>query len=64
MSVMSNTQGSDILGWRGGGGVGEEVALGQSVLKLTGQLLALMHTTASFRTVLGEILLPGFYGMA
>ena len=45
--------------WREDG----ECASGQSVLKLTGQLLVLMHKTASFRSVLGETLQPGFHGM-
>ena len=35
----------------------------ESVLKLTGQLLALMNNTASFQPVLGETLQPGFHGM-
>ena len=41
----------------------EECALGQSVVKLTSQPVALMIKTASFQPILGETLLPGFHGM-
>ena len=39
-----------------------ECGVRQSVVKLTGQLLVLMHITASFQSVLGDILQPGFHG--
>ena len=38
-------------------------ALGQSVVKLAAQLLALMDKTASFKPILGETFQPGFHGM-
>ena len=37
--------------------------LGQSVVKLAAQLLALMDKTASFQPVLGETFQPGFHGV-
>ena len=38
-------------------------ALGQSVVKLAAQLLALMDKAASFHPILGETFQPGFHGM-
>ena len=38
-------------------------ALGQSVVKLAAQLLALMDKTACFQLVLGETFQPVFYGI-
>ena len=38
-------------------------ALGQSVVKLAAQFLALMDKTASFQPILGETFQPGFHGM-
>ena len=53
MSVMSVTHGSEE----------GKCALGQSVMKLVAQLLALMDKTVSFQLVLGETFQPSFHGM-